>query len=1199
MPNDLARSIRAALLDVLAPLREAAADPTVLAAWLAELGYTAVVASDPAVLRIAGLAETIARAIEGLDDAALDRWDGVQAMLATARGLSDLVAQLRQFGQDPTRIDVAAGLADEIVARLLATHLRARHPVAFRVASTLGVVAAREHGTHDAPVIRDGTTVRFSRVLDRFDTGAAGRLLGGPGAELARLYLPNALATGGDAWLAAQRLFGPLAALADALGLAWRTSHQPVADAPAPTPDDGRDLDAPPRDFESIDLDLPVAPGDPVSPAFYATEHPAFSVTLARGEASELTLDLRASSSAHPGAIPGLLLAVHGALRGAIDLGAWRLTVSSQGEIPAVAITASGVALLPGGATVPGGAAHARLERVAPNGAAVGPVVAIGGPGGTRLEIGAVSVDAGLHYDPARTALSLSVGATQCAFVIAPSDGDGFLASVLPADGLRATFDLGLDWSSDRGLTLRGQAGLSGDVSIGRSVAGAALQTLHLALSADAAGAVRASVSVSVSAAIGPVRASVDGIGLAGTLGFPATGGNLAVADLALGLQAPTGVGLSIDAAGVVTGSGFLFLDAARGTYAGGMQLTLHDRLTVTAIGLIATRLPDGRPGYSLLVFITATNFQPVPLGLGFTLQGIGGLVAIHRTFDEGVLREGLKTDALATLLFPRDPATNAPAIVRALATAFPAQRGSYLLGLLARIGWGTPTLLQLDLALILELGARSRLLALGRLTALLPRPDNDLIRLKLDAIGVLDFDAGTVALDAVLVDSRLAGKFAVTGAGALRAGWGRAGRGTGFVLAVGGFNPRFAPPEGIGRLERVSIALSAGANPRLTCDAYFALTSNTIQFGAHAHLVASAIGFTVEGDVGFDVLIARAPFHFLAEFRASVQLRRGSHNLFKVAVTGSLEGPRPLRLRGKATFEILWCDFSVSFDATLVSGQKPPLPAAVDVKTELVRALTTSASWRPEPTASGAAALAHGVALRALPAAATTSVGSRVVLDPLGRLTVTQDVVPLSAGRDVEVFGGAPVAGDRRVAVAASRVDGGAVATTPVSDAFAPAQFFSLTDDEKLAGPSFETYQAGLTLGSTAIDYDRAQLVAASLAYDTITVDTPAALAAAAVVPPSATPYAMSADALATHTATGAAARAPARRVGRARFHRAGEPAIRLEDAEWAIVPRDGGARVAVAPTVRTWSEYRGALAELNRAGARFQLVPAREAAF
>jgi len=126
--------------------------------------------------------------------------------------------------------------------------------------------------------------------------------------------------------------------------------------------------------------------------------------------------------------------------------------------------------------------------------------------------------------------------------------------------------------------------------------------------------------------------------------------------------------------------------------------------------------------------------------------------VGIHRTFDLNVIRSGLRSDSLATLLFPRDPVANAPALLQALAASFPARQGSYLFGLLARITWLTPTVVQADLAVILELGQRSRLLVLGRVSAMLPSHDNDLIRLILDADGVLDFNAKTFDADAVLV---------------------------------------------------------------------------------------------------------------------------------------------------------------------------------------------------------------------------------------------------------------------------------------------------------------------------------------------------------------------------------------------------------------------------------------------------------------
>ena len=93
-------------------------------------------------------------------------------------------------------------------------------------------------------------------------------------------------------------------------------------------------------------------------------------------------------------------------------------------------------------------------------------------------------------------------------------------------------------------------------------------------------------------------------------------------------------------------------------------------------------------------------------------------------------------------------------------------------------------------------------------------------------------------------------------------------------------------------------------------------------------------------------MLIQPAFFRFLADFHASVQLKRGSRNLFKVAIAGSLEGVRPLRVSAKVTFEILWCDFSIRVDKTLIAGDRPPLPPAVSVIGELRAALADGNAW-------------------------------------------------------------------------------------------------------------------------------------------------------------------------------------------------------------------------------------------------------------
>jgi hypothetical protein len=802
-------------------------------------------------------------------------------------------------------------------------------------------------------------------------------------------------------------------------------------------------------------------------------------------------------------------------------------------------------------------------------------------PGGGVVEFDSIAFAGGVEVLDGKLSPSFGVNITGGHAALRTQGADSFLASVLPGDGLDLRFDLGMSWSADRGFSFNGSAAAELDIPVHLSLPGLEVNKLHIGLRA-ADSKIDLEVSAGVNAKLGPVTAGLNGVGALASLVFQ--DGNLGPADLDIGFKPPTGALLSIDASGVVTGGGFLSHDPVTGTYAGAMQLTLQDQLTLSAYGLIATRMPDGQPGYSLLVFITADGFQPVPLGLGFMLTSIGGLIAVNRTFDYDVLQAGLKSDTLATLLFPSDPVGNAPAIIQALAAAFPAKSGSFLFGLLAQITWFTPTLITLDLGLVLEVGSTTRLLVLGRATVLLPTADNDLVRLVLDAIGELELDTGALSVDAMLVDSRLLHRFPITGSAAVRAHWGNQAGATdqSFVLAAGGFNPRFAAPAGFPTLDRLSISLTKGTNPRLECEAYLAITSNTLQFGAHASLYAEAIGFSLTGDIGFDALISWAPLHFLADFEGKVQLKRGSHNLFKLELNGSLEGPQPLRLSGKVSFEIFWISFTVRIDATLADGAAPDGLAAVNVSDLLAAAVGATSNWRTQLTSG----VTHGVALRAV----TADTGT--VLDPLGQMVFEQQVVPLNLTRDVDTYGGAPVAGPQRFALTGKLND---TSATAVQGAFAPARFFVMSDDEKLAAPSFEAMDAGLLLGDASVHYAADAAEAARLEYDPITLN-PDSLPSA---PAADTNYQMPAASLAAHVGTGAAAQAPVRQVGRARFRNSAlAPVATVTAPQWTIVRNSDGTAAPATSSGSTWSEQRAALNLLNRGGSAWTMVPAHELA-
>ena len=662
-------------------------------------------------------------------------------------------------------------------------------------------------------------------------------------------------------------------------------------------------------------------------------------------------------------------------------------------------------------------------------------------------------------------------------------------------------------------------------------------------------------------------------MGLASTLTFPKDGGNLGLADLGLGFKPPAGVGLSIDAA-AVTGGGFLRFDPERSQYDGIVQLNIEGGIAVKGLGLIATRLPNNAKGFSLLILITAEDLKPIPLGLGFKLTGLGGLLALHRTFDQDVLRAGLKNHTLDSILFPKDPVRNAPALLSTLNKVFPPAAGHHLFGPVARIEWGAPTLITANLALVLEFGARLRLLILAQIAAILPKPDHDLVRLQMDALGVLDFDQGTASLDASLYDSRLLKKFVLTGDMALRLNWEGAPN---FALAVGGLHPAFNPPPNFPRLERIAINLTAGNNPRLRCEAYFALTANTVQFGARAELFASAAGFSLQGDIGFDVLIQLAPFQFLAAFQAHLQLKRGSTNLFKVSVEGALAGPRPLHLKAKASFDVLWWSVTVRVDRTLIEGEKPPLPAPVDVLPELMAALAQPANWTGHlPTGQR-----QLVTLAPRPGAAAD-----VLLHPLGTLTVKQTVVPLDM--DIARFGATTPAGARRFSITGVSVGAQNPAPRPERDFFAPAQFFELSDAEKLSRPSFEALPAGVAFGAEGFafgDQPADWLAIDALKFETIIVDKDAD-ASRTSAPEQ--PYQLTPARLGQQARFGAAATSDLRRTGREKYRTAGAKYQVVKEG-WSIVA-DDDLTVQKAPGVKpgqamSYSEAVQALETLTKA--------------
>ncbi len=678
----------------------------------------------------------------------------------------------------------------------------------------------------------------------------------------------------------------------------------------------------------------------------------------------------------------------------------------------------------------------------------------IGLPGVAAVAAASVGTSIGsqFHWDAssnaARGAFVIGASITGGKLTVGAANADGFVASLLSGLDIEVDFDLQLGWAGDRGFYLGGNAGLATTIGVHATIGPVTIASVHLELSASGSG-LALEASVTGSGSLGPVSASVDRIGATATLGFAP--GNLGPAELDLAFKPPSGLGILIDA-GAVTGGGYISFDPAKGEYSGALELSLLG-LSIKAIGVLDTRLPDGTAGFSFLIILTF-DLPPVQLGFGFTLNGLGGLCGINRTLVPDALQAALRAHHLDSVLFPPDPVADAPQIISDIQAIFPPADGRYVFGPMLEIGWGTPTLITLEIGVILEVPDPVRIALLGSLRMALPDADAALILIQIDIAGTLDFGTDELAIDGTMHDSYIAA-FQLSGDMALRLNW---GANPDFAVSMGGFFPGYTPPSGFPALRRLTVAIGDGSDVQLSCTSYLAVTTNSFQFGAAVQLYASAGGFTVQGHIGFDALFRFDPFGFDVDFSAGVDVQYDGTTLLGIELDAELSGPTPWHVHGTASLQFLFFSVGVGIDVTWGDDNAVSLPA-VAVVPQLNTALTTPGSWSAQ-LPDGAA---QAVTLRGRPPGDTS-----IVVHPMGSLTVREKVVPLDV--PVTKFGNAAPADGGQFSIASVLLGSDPAAISPVWDNFAPGQYQQLSDSDKISAPAFEQFHSGVQIGDPEV---------------------------------------------------------------------------------------------------------------------------------
>ncbi|MEM7373630.1 MAG: DUF6603 domain-containing protein [Bacteroidota bacterium] len=559
---------------------------------------------------------------------------------------------------------------------------------------------------------------------------------------------------------------------------------------------------------------------------------------------------------------------------------------------------------------------------------------------------------------------------------------------------------------------------------------------------------------------LGPVLATVDGLGLRTKLEkADEDGGNLGPLQLDMKILPPKGLGIKVGTDdSPVSGGGYLYFDHEEGRYYGAVELSIAKKIKVGAVGILTTKDPEGNKRFSLLVMISAT-FPPIDLAFGFTLNGLGGLVGIHRTMNADKLLSGVRDGSIDNILFPEDIVNNINAIITDLEETFPIQQKRYTFGIMALIGWGKPTKLTIELGLLIEVPDPVRFAIIGVIKSVLPDEEFPLIDIKVAFLGMIDFEKKRLSFDASIYNSKFL-MATLEGDMALRLSWGEQKE---FLISVGGFHPTYEPSASLAipDMRRLTIALSQGDNPRLTLKAYLAVTSNTVQFGARLDFfyeIKAASTWQIVGMLGLDTLFQFSPFYMRVDIGAMFAVLRNGKEIIAVSLELTLQGPTPWQVQGTGKFKAFGISVPVSFDKSFGQEKDTSLPDEA-VLPLLTAALEDDANWQSLLPASQN----QWVTLSKLEVAEDTIIGL-----PSGNLAISQQVVPLD--QEISKFGSFNPADGNLFEITDLNIEGSSQSVTPVQDYFAPANFLNMSEEDKLTSSSFKLMNSGVSLGGMEV---------------------------------------------------------------------------------------------------------------------------------
>lgn len=683
------------------------------------------------------------------------------------------------------------------------------------------------------------------------------------------------------------------------------------------------------------------------------------------------------------------------------------------------------------------------------------PLAVIGPEDGIRFEVG--RLDWGLEFGPDHAGFRVRLDDGKLALPL--GSAGGFLSN-LPGKDIEAKIDISMIGDTTHGVRFDGGSGLRVDLPVAASMFG--VFTVHflsveIKLEGDAPSV---EVRGGFSLRLGAFTAVVDQIGV----GIGSGKKDLDAGSLVHFLH-PKGIGLVLDW-GVIKGGGYLYINPERGEYFGALELKFA-AWSLKALALITDRRPDGSDGWSLLVFVYGQFHVHVAFGIFW--NGVGGMIGLHHRADLDALQAGVRSGALDDILFPSDPVADAPRIIARYRQLFPIEQDSLLFGPMLEFAFSQPPIVYVRLGLIFEVrnalgggdSELSKVILLGQLLVQLPPKDLGvpaIVKLLIDITGAWDAGTQRLWIRGSLRDSFVGiegfAKLSLSGDLFVLQQFGDHPT---FLLTAGGFHPDFADlPAGVPTdLQRMATSFAIGPL-KLRTETYFAITSNSLQAGYAIELKADIDVASIDGRLQIDVLLYLEPrFHFLAKVTFDVTLRAFGKRLSAVTVRLSLEGPGAWRAAGYFSFSILWWDVEIDFDERWGSA-----PVVTGTTTSAVQTVTTELGNRsrvlPGPPLGGSALVTLA-----------PTVASVLLAHPCGQLTIAQKTVPFDV--EIDRIGVQRLTeGKVKFTVDEVRVGGQpTVLREPATDHFARGQYMELSDAERIAARSFETFTSGVRVGA------------------------------------------------------------------------------------------------------------------------------------